>query len=195
MPEIIKEFSQVEYLTVFNAILFGYVGAEFFQGWGNMIRSRKNLKNYWQHIMWTVLMFTLFIQNWYGIWPRIEFINVSVFYFLFSLAPIFIFHIISVILFPDFTNSDNYDLKKYYFDNIKYVYLLFGGYLLLAILNSFVYPDIGDVFLQSLIRLFGLVLCILAVIFHKVKSVNIVFLIIGYLAVLVFLFALPHSST
>lgn len=195
MPEIIKEFSQVEYLTVFNAILFGYVGAEFFQGWGNMIRSRKDLKNYWQHILWTVLMFTLFIQNWYGIWPRIEFINVSVFYFLFSLAPIFIFHIISVILFPDFTNSDNYDLKNYYFENIKYVYLLFGGYLLLAILNSFVYPDIGDVFLQSLIRLFGLVLCILAVIFHKVKSVNIVFLIIGYLAVLVFLFALPHSNT
>lgn len=195
MPEIIKEFSQVEYLTVFNAILFGYVGAEYYQGWGNMIRSRKNLKNYWQHILWTILMFTLFIQNWYGIWPRIVFINVSVFYFLFSLAPIFIFHIISVILFPDFTNSDNYDLKKYYFANIKYVYMLFGGYLVLAILNSIVYPDIGNVFLQTLIRVFGLILCLLAVIFRKVKSVHIIFLVIGYLAVLVFLFALPHSST
>ncbi len=156
MPEIIKEFSQVEYLTVFNAILFGYVGAEYYQGWGNMIRSRKNLIIYWQHILWTILMFTLFIQNWYGIWPRIEYINLSVFYFLFSLAPIFIFHIISVILFPDFTNPDNY---------------------------------------ETLIRVFGLVLCLLAFIFRKVNSVHIIFLVVGYLAVLVFLFALPHSST
>jgi hypothetical protein len=73
--------------------------------------------------------------------------------------------------------------------------MLFGAYLLLAILNSVVYPDIGNVFLQSLIRLFGLVLCLLAIVFHKIKSVRIIFLIIGYLAVLVFLFALPHSNT
>jgi len=195
MPEIIKEFSQVEYLTVFNAILFGYVGAEYYQGWANMIRSRKNLIIYWQHILWTILMFTLFIQNWYGIWPRIEYINLSVFYFLFSLAPIFIFHIISVILFPDFTNPDNYDIEKYYFENIKYIYLLFGAYLVLAILNSIVYPDIGNVLLQTLIRVFGLILCLLAFIFRKVNSVHIIFLVVGYLAVLVFLFALPNSSS
>ena len=192
MPEIINGFSHVEYLTVFNAILFGYVGAEFYLGWGNMIRNRKNLKFYWQHVLWTVLMFTLFIQNWYGVWPRIEYINENVFYFLFSLAPIFIFHIISVILFPDFTKEDNYDMEKYYFENIRILYVLFGGYLLLTVLNSVVYTDLGNVFLQTTIRLGGLSVCFLAILFHKVKSVHVMFLVVGYLAVGAFLFALPH---
>lgn len=195
MPELIKHFSQVEYLTVFNAILFGYVGAEYYQGWGNMIRSRKNVKIYWQHILWTILLFTLFIQNWYGIWPRIEFINVSVFYFLFSLAPIFIFHVMSVILFPDFTKTENFDMEKYYFENIRILYILFASYLVLTILNSLVYPDIGNVLVQTMIRIGGLVICFMAILFYKVKSIHVIFLVIGYMAVLLFLFALPHSGT
>ncbi len=192
MPELIKGFSHVEYLTVFNAILFGYVGAEFYLGWGNMIRNRKHLKFFWQHTVWTLLMFTLFIQNWYGIWPRIEFINVNVFYFLFSLAPIFIFHIISVILFPDFTKPENYDVEKYFYENVRIFFMLFGAYLVLSILNSLVYPDLGNVIAQTIIRVFGLVLCLLAIYFHKVKSVQVVFLGIAIMAITVFLFALPQ---
>ena len=96
MPEVIKEFSHVEYLTVFNAILFGFVGAEYFSGWASMLRNRNNVKHYWQHILWTIFAFTLYIQNWYGVWPRTILINENVYYFLFSLAPILVFHFISV---------------------------------------------------------------------------------------------------
>ena len=191
MPELIKGFSQVEYLTVFNAIIFGFVGAEFYAGWGSMIRNRSHIKNYWQHVLWTLLAFTLYIQNWYGIWPRIEFINVNVFYFVFSLAPIFVFHVIGVILFPDFSKPENEDLKKYHFENIKYLYILFGAYLMLAIANSVVYPDKGNVLLQTIIRVVGITLCVLAIIFQKYRVIHAIFLIIGCAAAFVFLMALP----
>lgn len=191
MPELIKGFSQVEYLTVFNAIIFGFVGAEFYSGWGSMIRNRNHIKNNWQHVLWTLMAFTLYIQNWYGIWPRIEFINVNVFYFLFSLAPIFIFHVISVILFPDFSKAENEDVKKYHFENIRYLYVLFAAYLVLALANSFVYPDKGNVMLQSIIRLVGISLCVSAFIFHKYKIIHGIFLIIGCAAAFAFMLALP----
>ena len=135
--------------------------------------------------------FTLFIQNWYGVWPRIILLNESVYYFLFSLAPIFAFHFISVILFPDFSKSDSFDVKEYYFANLKWLYGLFAGYLALTIINSFVYPDLGNVLIQNLIRMGGIALCLLAIVFQKKKFVHPIFLIIGYVALYIFLEALP----
>ncbi len=191
MPEIIKNFSHVEYLTVFNAILFGYVGAEYFSGWASMLRNRNSVTHYWQHILWTIFAFTLFIQNWYGVWPRTILINENVYYFLFSLTPIFSFHFISVILFPDFSKGESFDVKQYYFDNLKWLYGLFAAYLLLTIVNSVVYPDIGSVLTQNLIRIAGIALCLLAIVFRKKKYVHAIFLVIGYLALFLFLRALP----
>jgi hypothetical protein len=191
MPEVIKEFSHVEYLTVFNAILFGYVGAEYFSGWASMLRNRNSLKHYWQHILWTIFAFTLYIQNWYGVWPRVIVINENVYYFLFSLAPILVFHFISVILFPDFSKGESFDIKKYYFENLKWLYGLFAAYFLLTIINSFVYPDIGNVLAQNLIRAGGIALCLLAIIFKKQKYIHPIFLVIGYVALILFLRALP----
>lgn len=190
MPEVIKGFTQIEYLIVFNAILFGYIGAEYFSGWASMIRNRHKINNYWQHILWTFFAFTMFIQNWYGVWPRTGHVNKSVYYFLFSLAPIFAFHVISVILFPDFTDEKNHNVKEYYHQNMRWLYGLFAGYLMLTIANSFVYPDIGDVMVQNLIRGGGIALCVIAFIFHRVKLIHPIFLAIGYAALFIFLRAL-----
>lgn len=191
MPEVIKQFSHVEYLTVFNAILFGFVGAEYFSGWASMLRNRNSVKHYWQHLLWTVFAFTLYIQNWYGVWPRTTVINETVYYFLFSLTPILVFHFISVILFPDFSKEEPFDVKKYYYENLKWLYGLFAGYFMLTIINSFVYPDIGNVLVQNLIRLGGLALCLVAIIFREKKFVHPIFLAIGYVALFLFLRALP----
>jgi hypothetical protein len=191
MPEVIKQFSHVEYLTVFNAILFGFVGAEYFSGWASMLRNRNNVNHYWQHILWTIFAFTLYIQNWYGVWPRTTVINENVFYFLFSLAPILVFHFISVILFPDFAKDTSFDVKRYYHENLTWLYGLFAGYFMLTIVNSFVYPDIGDVLVQNLIRLGGVALCLLAMLFRNKKFVHPIFLAIGYVSLFLFLRALP----
>lgn len=191
MPEVIKQFSHVEYLIVFNAILFGYVGAEYFSGWASMLRNRNSVKHYWQHILWTIFAFTLYIQNWYGVWPRTILINENVYYFLFSLAPILTFHFISVILFPDFSKGESFEVKEYYHKNLKWLYGLFAGYFLLTIVNSFVYPDIGNVLAQNMIRTGGVALCITAIIFKEKKFIHPIFLAIGYVALFLFLRALP----
>jgi hypothetical protein len=192
VPNIIEGFTHTEYLTVFSAIIFGYVGAEYFQGWGAIIRNRKNVSAYWQHTLWTIFAFTLFIQNWWGIWPRIAFINENIFYFFYSLVPIFLFYMISVILFPDFKKTEGMtNMQEYFYENSRYLFGLFSLYFVFTIVSSFVYPDIGNVLAQNLIRTFGVLLAAGAAYFHQNKVIHVAFLIIGYAALILFFFALP----
>lgn len=192
MPSEIYGFTQVEYLTVFNAMIFGYVGAEYFVGWGNLLRNREKIKVYWQHLLWTFFAFLLFFQNWYGVWPRISYINVNIFYFLYSLVPIFIFHLISVILFPSFENPENKDMETYFYKNSRWLFSLFAVYFAMTICSSFVYEDKGNVVAQNALRGFGVVLSVTASWFSKNKKLHYAFLVIGFVALGFFIKALPH---
>ena len=63
MPEIIGGFSQIEYLTIFNTIIFGIISSEYFGGWGNMFRHRNTIKIDYTHLFWTIFAFLTLIQN------------------------------------------------------------------------------------------------------------------------------------
>ena len=189
MPVEIDGFSHVEYLIVFNAILYGYVVAEYFVGWGSLIRNRNSYKIYWQHILWTLFAFMVLIQNWWGNWPRTSMLNENILYFCYSLVPIFLFHLISVILFPSSDNKE-LNLKVYFYNNTRWLFALLAIYLSLTIISTVVYPDIGNVLIQNSIRLFGVFLAICAAWFNKSVALHIVFLFIGYLSLVRFFTAL-----
>ena len=191
MPEVIDGFTHTEYLTVFIAIIFGYVGAEYFVGWGSMIRNRAMIKIYWQHIMWTVFAFLVLIQNWWGIWPRTKVVNDNIYYFLYSLVPIFLFHLLSVVLFPNFTPNVSMDMKEYFYKNTRWFFALLSVYFITTIISSFVYPDIGNVLVQNAIRAMGVALALAAAYFHQAKALHYTLLIIGYISLAGFFVALP----
>ena len=191
MPEVINDFTHTEYLTVFIAIIFGYVGAEYFMGWGTMIRNRSRIKIYWQHLLWTIFSFIVFIQNWWGIWPRTSMLTESIYYFLYALLPIFIFHILSVVLFPNFKGKKKMDLKTHFYENSRWFFALLAIYFVTTIISSFVYDDIGNVLIQNLIRIGGVLLALFAAYFSQLKYLHYAMLIIGYLALVGFFIALP----
>ncbi len=191
MPEVINGFTHAEYLTVFIAIIFGYVGAEYFMGWGAMIRNRVIIKNSLQHLLWTIFAFLVFIQNWWGIWPRTEVLTHSIYYFLYALVPIFIFHLISVVLFPDFKTSERMDMEEHFYRNSRWFFGLLSIYFITTIISSFVYPDIGQVVIQNLIRLAGVILAGCASYFSQSKKLHYIVLVVGYISLAGFFLALP----
>ena len=191
MPEYIDGFSQVEYLSVFFAILFGVVAAEFFTGWGKMLRHRANTKMYWLHFLWTIFAFLTLIQNWYGIWPRTEYINDNFLYFLYSLVPMFVFHLITVALFPEVRAGEKVDFKKYYDENSSLLLILFAVYFSLAVSSSFIYPDKGDVLEQNFLRIGGVIFALSCAYFNKKRWLQILFLGISFLALIDFILAIP----
>ena len=113
MPELIEGFSQIEYLLIFNAIVFGAIASEYFSGWGGMLRNRERLVFSPLQFTWSVYAFLLLVQNWFGIWPRSMYINDSVVYFYFSLIPMLLFYLISVVLFPQMKVNADVDFKQH----------------------------------------------------------------------------------
>ena len=191
MPEVIKGFTHTEYLIVFIAIIFGYVGAEYFMGWGSMLRNRTIIKTYWQHLLWTIFAFLVFMQNWWGIWPRMTMVDESIYYFLYALVPIFLFHLLSVILFPDFKYQKTVDMKTHFYTNARWFFTLLAAYFIITILSSFVYKDIGNVFMQNIIRTMGVLLSAAAAYWNHAKRLHYLLLIIGYVSLAGFFLALP----
>jgi len=191
MPESISGYSQIEYLTVFITIIFGVVATEYFNGWRNMLRYRKTIKIYPLHLLWTIFTFLTLIQNWYGIWPRTRFLNHGLFYFFYALVPMLVFHFITVILFPTMKVNHFIDFKQYYLENSKTFFRLYAIYFLFTIISSFIYSDIGNIFLQNALRVLGLTLALLASHFKDKVKFHYAFVTLSFLALFQFLLALP----
>jgi len=162
-------------------------------GFGAIIRNRKEIKSYWQHILWANFAFLTFIQNWWGIWPRTAYVTKNIFYFFFALFPIFLFYLVSIVLFPDFNRKDHsvLDMKVFFYDNTRWFFGLLTVYFIFTIVGSYVYEDLGNVQLQNTIRLFGVVMSALAAIFDRSKILHVVLLVIGYAALIRFFAGLP----
>lgn len=191
MPVDIDGFSHIEYLIVFNTIIFGLVAGEYFTGWGSMLRYRDNVKTYWLHFVWTIFSFLLIIQNWYGIWPRTRFIDDHIGFFIYSLVPMFIYHLISVTLFPSFKKRKAVDLKEHFIKQSRVMFILFAIYFLFTIISSFVYQDVGDVNKQNILRAIGLALSLIAAKFYRVIWLHLLLLAMGFGGLISFVLAIP----
>lgn len=195
MPESIGGFNHTEYLMVFVAIIFGYVGAEYFVGWGNLLRKRANIKIYWLHLLWTIFSFMMFITNWYGIWPRTEYITYNITYYFFALLPILIFYFINVILFPNFKEKEKLDLKEYYTKNASWLFSLFALYFLFTIIAGYVYfNDPGNKLVQNSLRFLGVVLSLLAAKYKDKYILHICLLIFGFAGLIFFILSIPTKG-
>lgn len=191
MPDIIGDFSHTEYLVVFNTIIFGVIATEYFSGWGAMLRNRRIIKFSSIHFAWTVFSFLILAQNWYGTWPRTEYITYNFLYFLFSLVPLLIYYLISIVLFPSNKEFHGIDLEQYFVKNARVLMILHAIYFLFTIAASFVYQDKGNIFTQNIVRGFAMLLSLSAAYWFNKKILHIIFLIIGFAGLIQFILAIP----
>ncbi len=128
--------SNVEYLSIFTAFIYGYVATRFFSGWGAMINFRNSIKFSKEHLFWTLLIFGLLIDNWWGSWIKGNFIDRNVLYYI-SLLPPLAFYLISVLLFPPLSDDRFLDLRKYFNSVKKRNYLILIGLFITFLVNDY----------------------------------------------------------
>jgi hypothetical protein len=192
MPEIIGGFSQLEYLTVFNAIIFGVIATEYFGGWGSMLRFRTSMKFYPLHFLWTFFSFFTLIQNWFGSWPRVEYVNNNILYFFYSLVPMFVFYLLTVLLFPNSTSTEKIDFKEFYFKNSRVFFVIYTMYFAVTILGSFIYDDKGEVLQQNIVRCGGLLFSLVCAYYDKKVLLHYFFLTVGFVGLIQFLIVISR---
>lgn len=124
-----------EYVTVLISIILGLGITQIVSGVADLIHHSKQVKLYWPHLLWMILVFFLHVQEWWQIYDLKDYDawHLPVFLFI-VLYPIVLF-ILARILFP--TISDSFvDLKVFYFNNFRKFFSFIVLLSLLAILEN-----------------------------------------------------------
>lgn len=162
-----EHFAQIEFLVIFNTIIFGFVVSEFFVGWGIILRKRRNKAYYWEYLTWTILTFLLVIDWWWASWHRIKYINSSILYFFYSLFIILIFYFITVFLFPRDLNINKVNIESYFKKNIRWVFSLYSLLFVTMIFNSYIYHEHGLFVFQNYLRAAACILTLTVVVYNS----------------------------
>lgn len=186
----VEGFSNVEYLIVFNAIIYGFITSMYFSGWGDIIRSRSQIKVHWEHLAWTIFSFLMFVANWYGAWHRVEFINDGIFYFFFSLIPLLLFYFISVVLFPVIREGKQIDLYEHLVKNKPAIFIIFAIYFFNTVVSGVVYKENDWIDEQQVMRYVGVALSVIAILFRN-RVFHVAFLALGFFTLIRFFATLP----
>jgi hypothetical protein len=120
--------SAFEYVTVFISIILGLGVAQILTGIADLIHQSNRVKVYWPHLLWIFLVLILHVQEWivtfqlrsFGPW------RLPVFLFI-ILYPVVLF-VLARLLFPFGLSEGVIDLKKFYFENYRKIFL-FGAIL------------------------------------------------------------------
>lgn len=133
-PESVSGFSRVEYLGVFNAFVFGFVIAEFFSGWGELLRRGGSWNGL--QLVWSLETFLLAVLMWWGTWTNHLYIGLHIAYFYYGLALPLVLYVVTVFLFPrDAHGADLFNR------NVPTLYALFAVLFTLLIANSYVFHE------------------------------------------------------
>ena len=57
--------NQVEFLVIFETILYGAIVTQLIYGWSQLVLKRGEYKPYWLHYLMTIILFLNTVQNYY----------------------------------------------------------------------------------------------------------------------------------
>jgi hypothetical protein len=113
-----------EYVTVLISIILGLGITQIVTGVADIIHQWNNMKIYWPHTLWMVLVFVMHIHEW---WYTYDLKHHQTWYlisFLFViLYPINLF-VLARILFPFGSMEAETDFKEFYFNNYRKFFLM-----------------------------------------------------------------------
>ncbi len=145
--------SAFEYVTVLISIILGLGITQILTRVAVLIQKAKRLVLYWPHILWIAFILFLHIQEWWVMYELKTFHpwHMPVFLFI-MLYPINLF-LLSKLLFPEKIKGKKIDLKVFYFENYRRIFLLIVVSAFLSIIYNLFILDfkITDQFLQILL--------------------------------------------
>lgn len=115
--------SPFEYIVVLISIILGMGITQILSGLAGIVLRWNTIKLYWPHAILMLLIFTMHIQDW---WATYELHTIKLWYlpmFLFIILYPVNLYILARILFPLRWLTKPIDLKIFYFENFRKIYL------------------------------------------------------------------------
>jgi|TARA_B110000881_G_scaffold99698_1_gene87707 hypothetical protein len=156
--------TQFEFLMMIASVVVAVGMTEIVGGWGRLARADGEIKFDWLHLGWTIYILLLSVQYWIGMWSyrelRIEYVG----QIFFLVVPTLFLVLAAFAMSPDVVNRSQIDMRTYYLEKRRVVFLSLAVFSLAAWLADIVI--VGYERLEVSFMLFsivsGLVLCALA---------------------------------
>jgi hypothetical protein len=126
--------SEFEYVTVFISIILGLGVTQILTGIADLVHQSERVKIYWPHMVWVVIVLILHVLEWYSTFELRTFNAWRLPVFLFVLLYPIVLFITARLLFPFGLNDETIDLREFYYNNYRKIFL-FGA--ILAMLSIF----------------------------------------------------------
>lgn len=128
--------SAFEYVTVLISIILGLGITQILTGIADLIHQSKRVKIYGPHLLWVLIVLVLHVQEWWVTFDLRTFAPWRLPIFLFVMIYPIILFILARLLFPFGIQEGIIDLKEFYYENYRKIFL-FGIVLsILALLDS-----------------------------------------------------------
>jgi len=175
--------SPFEYVVVLTSIILGMGITQLITGFAGIVLRWNDVKLYWPHLVLIVLIFVIHIQDWWATYALRNNTSWNLPMFLFIILYPVNLYILARILFPIRWSPVPVDLKVFFFDNFRKIYLFmlflpvhsiienyfFRGYvlkdqvvqfILIITLGSIVISNRRDEWVHKTLAVFFILLCI-----------------------------------
>jgi hypothetical protein len=121
--------NRFEYLSVLLSIVIALGISEIVSSWGALLRHRREVRFYWVHTLWTVLVVLLMVQMWWGFW---NYRTVEAWSFVALVAVVaeaLVMVLAGLVLTAQPGRGEELDLRRHYYEQSR---VFFGlGFVLL----------------------------------------------------------------
>ena len=133
--------SAFEYVTVLISIILGLGITQILTGIADLTHQSNRVKVYWPHILWVFIVLLLHVQEWWVTFELRDFEPWRLPTFLFVMIYPIILFILARLLFPFGIQEGTVDLKAFYFDNYRKIFLFGSTLPILSILDAIFIRD------------------------------------------------------
>ena len=128
--------SAFEYVSVFISIILGLGVTQILTGIADLVHQNDRVKIYWPHLIWILLALVMHVQEWWVTFELRDYSPWRLPIFLFVLLYPVVLFILARLLFPFGFSEGTIDLKKFYFENYRRIFLFVAILALLSILDN-----------------------------------------------------------
>ncbi len=120
---LIAMLSPFEYVVVLISIILGMGITQLISGLAAIVLRWNTVKIYWPHLVLVILIFIIHIQDWWATYELRNNTHWQLAMFLFIILYPVNLYILARILFPIRWTAATIDLKAFYFENFRKIYL------------------------------------------------------------------------
>jgi len=124
---------KVSLLLTLYSIVAGLGISRLVQGVTAMIQVRSNLRFYWMHTAWIMIIFMAHIVSWFALMRFATGAHWTVFNAMLALFMPIVLYVVSDLVVPPLGDGQHTDLREYFFHNCRWFAGLMIGFVALGV--------------------------------------------------------------